>query len=173
MRTLKFLLIVFVILFACFFLVKDRVVINPTSSMAIGLYWRYDKLELERGDIVLACLPDTPESRLFIDRGYFYAVSCPGGRGKILKRVSGIPGDDVSISQLGVTINGQRIKNSVPLVLDSRGRKMPYLSISKQLKANEYILTGENALSLDSRYFGPIKREQILFPVRPLWISGG
>ena len=91
MKVLKVLTFVFTGLFAVFFFVKDRIVINPTASMPIGIYWRYDKPVLERGDIVLACLPDSRESRLFIDRGYLYGVSCPGGHGKILKTIKGIP----------------------------------------------------------------------------------
>lgn len=168
MKILKTLTIVFTGLFVLFWFAKDRIVINPTASMPIGIYWRYDKSMLERGDIVLACLPDSPESRLFIDRGYLYGVSCPGGHGKILKTIRGIPGDQVIISRFGVTINGKRIENSLPQSKDRLGREMPVKDIRKTLSENEYVLMGIHPQSLDSRYLGPIFKKQILFPVKPL-----
>lgn len=168
MKILKTLTIVFTGLFVLFWFVKDRIVINPTASMPIGIYWRYDKPILERGDIVLACLPDSSESRLFIDRGYLYGVSCPGGHGKILKIIRGIPGDKVMISRFGVTINGKRIENSLPQTNDSLGREMPLKDIHRTLNEKEYVLMGNHPQSLDSRYLGPILEEQILFPVKPL-----
>lgn len=171
MKVLKVLMFVFAGLFAVFFFVKDRIVINPTASMPIGIYWRYDKPVLERGDIVLACLPDSQEARLFIERGYLYGVSCPGGRGKVLKTIQGMPGDDVVINQFGVSINGKRIANSLPQSKDRFGRKMPQTNLHRKLKDNEYILIGNHPLSLDSRYLGPIMKSQILFSVKPLHIS--
>ena len=167
MKVLKVLMFVFAGLFAVFFFVKDRIVINPTASMPIGIYWRYDKPVLERGDIVLACLPDSRESRLFIDRGYLYGVSCPGGHGKILKTIKGIPGDEVLINRFGVLVNGERVANSLPQSEDSFGRKMPIYDLQRTLKDDEFILMGEHSLSLDSRYLGPINRAQIMFPVKP------
>lgn len=168
MKVLKVLMFVFAGLFAVFFFVKDRIVINPTASMPIGIYWRYDKPVLERGDIVLACLPDSQEARLFIERGYLYGVSCPRGRGKILKKIRGVPGDEVLIGRLGVSINGKRIANSLPQSEDRIGRKMPIYDLQRTLKGDEFILMGEHPLSLDSRYLGPIRKDQILFPVKPL-----
>lgn len=168
MKVLKVLTFVFTVLFAVFFFMKDRIVINPTASMPIGIYWRYDKPVLERGDIVLVCLPDSHEGRLFIDRGYLYGVSCPGGRGKVLKIIRGVPGDEVLISRLGVSINGKRIANSLPQSKDRAGREMPIYDLQRTLKDGEFILMGEHPLSLDSRYFGPIRKVQILFPVKPI-----
>ena len=172
MKVLKVLTFIFTGLFAVFFFVKDRIVINPTASMPIGIYWRYDKPVLERGDIVLACLPDSRESRLFIDRGYLYGVSCPGGHGKILKTIRGVPGDEVLINRFGVLVNGERVANSLPQSEDSLGRKMPVKNLQRTLKENEYILMGEHPLSLDSRYLGPIHKVQILFSVRFLNLNG-
>ena len=147
MKILKTLTIVFTGLFVLFWFAKDRIVINPTASMPIGIYWRYDKSMLERGDIVLACLPDSLESRLFIDRGYLYGISCQGGHGKILKTIQGMPGDDVVINQFGVSINGKRIANSLPQSKDRFGRKMPQTNLHRKLKDNEYILIGITLIS--------------------------
>ncbi len=170
MKVLKLLTLIFTVLFFVFCFAKDRIVINPTASMPIGVYWRTDK-PLERGDVVLACLPNNTIGKLFLERGYLYGISCGDSKGKILKQIVGIPGDKVVINQFGITINGKRIETSMPQHIDSQGRKMPLGKVEKVLEVDEYILMGRHPLSLDSRYLGTFSRKQILFPVRYLGLS--
>lgn len=170
MKTLRILTFVFTGLFIFFVFAKDKIGINPSASMPRGIYWRCDKSLLEKGDIVLACLPDTSDARLFIKRGYLYGEGCRGGHGKILKIIQGIPGDEVLINRLGVSIEGERVPNSLPQLEDSLGRKMPLTTLQGRLKKDEYILMGIHPHSLDSRYLGAIERKQILFVVQPIFL---
>lgn len=78
----------------------------------------------------------------------------------LIKRVIGLPGDTVEISEGKPLVNG--------VVLDEpyvHGALTPCGTVCAPVKlaANEYFVMGDNrANSLDSRYFGPIPANQIV-----------
>lgn len=104
----------------------------------------------ERGDIVVFKYPKDPSQ-------YF------------IKRVIGLPGDKVKIQDNSVFINGTKLNETYlsegsETVLPLRG----YGDVT--LAADEYFLLGDNRTqSLDSRVFGPVKREYI---VGRTWLRG-
>lgn len=74
---------------------------------------------------------------------------------KIIKRVIGMPGDTVEIKNDRIFINDKKIKDE-----HAFGKTSDYSLIT--LKADEYFVLGDNRLvSKDSRYFGPVKKEDI------------
>ena len=86
-----------------------------------------------------------------------------------IKRVIGRPGETVKIQDNGVYINGTKLNEaylpeSTETVLPLRG----YGEIT--LASDEYFLLGDNrSQSLDSRIFGPVKRDLI---IGRTWIRG-
>ena len=79
---------------------------NLTSSLPIGLYRvTRDSPTLERGAIVLYCLPPTvadfAHHRGYVPRG----GHCPGGLTPIGKIVAALPGDTVVLTRDGVKVN--------------------------------------------------------------------
>ncbi len=71
------------------------------------------------------------------------------------KRIRGVPGDVVEIKDDYIYINNQiegKIDFNIPVKIKEK----------YTLKDGEYILLGENDNSLDSRYYGVIKKENIL-----------
>ena len=99
----------------------------------------------ERGDIVICHYPDGKNGE-YGDRHY-------------VKRVIGLPGEVISIKDGYVYINGEPLDE--PYIASERRSKenmREYL-----LGEDEYFVMGDNrANSKDSRYVGPIDREQIL-----------
>jgi type IV secretory pathway protease TraF len=79
----------------------NRLIVNRTHSLPVGLYYWSD-VPIKKGSIVLF-KPDqsTPLEQLGIERGY-EACELP-----LLKRVVALAGDVVSVSSSGVSINGQ------------------------------------------------------------------
>lgn len=72
---------------------------------------------------------------------------------RVIKRVFGVPGDTIYLSEDGVIINGITIR---PYEYDG-------LETSYTLKDDEYFVMGDNQFeSADSRIFGPITFEQII-----------
>src|SRR5665811_55764 len=123
-------------------LIGDRVLVDRIS-------WRFS--QPERGDIVVFHPPfDGPV---------------------LIKRIIGLPGDEISLSGGFVYINGRRLDE--PYVRLVNGRQEPSESFSNGLPwslqepyrvlAGSYFVMGDNRTdSGDSRDFGPIKREQFV-----------
>jgi len=88
-----------------------------------------------------------------------------------IKRVLGVPGDKVLFDPPGVRVNGLLLPNP-PFFARMTARTNGYggyfamgshgVSTPVELKAGEFVVAGDNsANSLDSRYYGPIRRQQI------------
>lgn len=74
---------------------------------------------------------------------------------KIIKRVIGLPGETVAIKKGKIYINNKIIDDEY-----AYGQTSDYNKVT--LKDDEYFILGDNRLiSKDSRYFGPIKDNEI------------
>jgi signal peptidase I len=121
-------------------LVSDRIIVDKLSAL-----WR----PLQRGDIVV----------------FFPPVAGEENR-RWIKRVIGLPGDTIDISNGIVYINGQRleepyIKSTPPYSV----RPVTLKTDDPATKANEaeYYLLGDNRMnSRDSHRWGPCTRDRII-----------
>lgn len=77
---------------------------------------------------------------------------------KYIKRIIGLPGETIQISNNEIKINGQRIKEEyIPHDFKTFGE------IKIRLKADQFFVLGDNReLSNDSRIWGPLERSQII-----------
>ncbi len=148
--------------------------VNRTNSLPKGLYWRVQKPP-ERGDIV-AFWPDGSEPfRIARDRGYIlpgvYNKIDGVGYGLMLKRLMGIPGDIVSITDDGIVVNGRLLPNSMPLSHDNVGDPLPIVRITDyQLADHEALFVSDHLpRSYDARYFGVQNMRQIVEVVVPVY----
>lgn len=106
----------------------------------------------ERGDIVVFRYPNDP-SQFFI------------------KRVIGMPGETVEITNGIVKVFNDSHPNGFTLP-EQDYLEQPYTATTRNvtLKSDEYFVLGDNrTASLDSRYFGPVKRDSI---VGRVWLRG-
>lgn len=96
--------------------------------------------QLRRGDIVIFRHPADP-SKSFI------------------KRVVGLPGELIEISDGKVLVNGQSLQENY---LDSQLNTFPYKGIATRIPEGKYYVMGDNRdNSNDSRFWGPLSRELI------------
>jgi conjugative transfer signal peptidase TraF len=149
MRKLVALIVIAVI--ASSILFGNRLIINRTHSLPVGLYYWSD-VPIKKGSIVLF-KPDhsTPLEQLGIERGY-EARELP-----LLKRVVALAGGVVSVSSSGVTVNGKVLPNSAPLLCDEAGRPLAMAQLDRfTLGTEQAFLMGVTPTSWDSRYFGPV-----------------
>jgi len=58
------------------------------------------------------------------ERGYIPAGACPGGHEPLVKPVAAVAGDRVTVTALGIAVNGEPIAQSAPLDEDSAGRPL-------------------------------------------------
>jgi len=95
------------------------------------------------------------------ERGEIIVFKLPQ-RQRLIKRIIGLPGETIEISGGKIKI----INSKGEFILDEK----KYLSstdsfgeLKISLKENEYFVLGDNRLhSLDSRIFGPVKKDQIV-----------
>lgn len=77
----------------------------------------------------------------------------------LVKRVVGLPGENVQIIENVIYINGEPIKDAVNVNMDDYGLAANAI----ELKEDEYLVLGDNRNnSRDSREFGAISKEDIL-----------
>jgi conjugative transfer signal peptidase TraF len=74
----------------------------------------------------------------------------------------------VVIGSSGITIDGRLQAHSAPRPRDAAKRALPQLAFDHRLSKDQLVVMGDTPDSFDSRYFGPIRRDQVLTVVRPL-----
>jgi hypothetical protein len=86
----------------------------------------------------------------------------------------GVPGDTVELRGWGVWINGVPLANGRVLARDRAGREMPHPRWSRRVLGNdEYWLQSTHSdRSFDSRYYGPVRRPQIMDRRHPVLVGG-
>ncbi len=141
--------------------------INLSESMPIGLY-REVSHPLIVGDIVSVCLPEEI-AREGMMRGYIGVGRCANNSQPLVKQVIAMGGDVVRITPNQIFINGKLIPQSKTQILDESGRTLPAISRGTyQLQESQVWLQGiGHQNSWDSRYYGPIEKEQITSIVKP------
>jgi conjugative transfer signal peptidase TraF len=147
-----------------------KIILSPSVPMGI---WHVSKLSrpLRRGDFVWFCPPDRPFFRQARERGYLQPGDCPGNYLHLIKPVTAIQGDIVQVGLEGIRINGQLLKNSMPLRKDSSGRLLRSQSGSfKVLLHTAWVISSFHRYSYDSRYFGTIDLCQIEEEAHPVWL---
>ena len=165
---------------------KNRYVFNISESLPIGIYQKLEDKNFQKGDLVIL---DIPKERMdfMISRGYI-----DGNMLKtMLKRIEGVEGEtfkvltveelkgslfsennefsSIEISSLSkkFLVKENKILGSISN-FDSRGRQLPQIKSPLILNKDEFFVMGESDNSFDSRYFGKIKKEEILYKVKPI-----
>jgi signal peptidase I len=127
--------------------VGDRILVNKLSYHLHGV---------GRGDIVVFSRPP--------------AENCGGPQvNDLVKRVIGLPGETLSLSDGNVYVDGRRLDESwLPASAQGVTRPGPggtlySLQHAYKVPANDYFVMGDNRTdSCDSRYWGPISRSLIV-----------
>jgi signal peptidase I len=117
------------------------------SDRVLANRFIYHLKDPERGDIVVFETPPTAR------------VQCGAG-GTFVKRIVGLPGERVEVSQDGfVTINGRRLDESDYIEPRRRGGEGDSLTVPK----GRYYLLGDNRQkSCDSRVWGALEEDRII-----------
>ena len=147
--------------------------INLTDSEPIGLW----KLEPRQGAIVPGqqisiCPSDAAVFQLARSRGYVPSGKCSGDYAPLFKTVVAVPGDRVTISATGLSVNGTHIINSAPLTKDRKGSPMPSLRYDHYQVAPDslWLVSSFNSQSFDSRYFGPLPIRLVEGTLQPMLV---
>lgn len=140
----------------------DKFIWNRTESAPTGLYWCLDRApEKQEWAVVSAGAP----SSIWIAERNYLAPGWP-----IIKRVAGVAGDKICRHGTMVKINNKRVATA--MARDGEGRALPAWSGCFILAPNEFFLLNDHPKSLDGRYFGATKKEDVSGAARLLIRTG-
>lgn len=149
--------------FAPFLGQQKRLIWNRTASAPIGLYWVKDgPITYDRWAVLS---PKSDASEWAEHNGY------AGKDWPLLKATAGLPGDKICRENETILINGE--VRAIALEQDGLQRDLPVWSGCRVLAADEIFLLNNHPKSLDGRYFGVTKLEDVdgsavlLFEVSP------
>ena len=85
-----------------------------------------------------------------------------------VKKVGCSPGDQLSIVPERKFFCGKR-ELGTALDTDSKGRTLPLFQWNGTVPQDSYFMVGANPRSFDSKYFGFVHADEILYKVLPIW----
>jgi conjugative transfer signal peptidase TraF len=146
--------------------------INVSESLPLGIYRVVgDGRSVERGSIVVVCLPGT-WSRFALERAILGRGDCPGGTYGLGKIVVAVEGDEVIIFRDRLLIGATLMISGAILERDEHG-PIPHHPWGRHtLRRGQIWLYSCHPSAFDSRYFGPVNEEAIVWTVRPVLTKG-
>ncbi len=87
---------------------------------------------------------------------------------RLVKKVGCCPGDFLSNGSGRTFFCGDNALG-IALETDSKGRALPVFQFSGPVPENSYFMVGTNPRSFDSKYFGFVHADDILYKALPLW----
>ena len=143
---------------------------NASPSMPTGI-WRVAPLQgpPTRQQAVALCLPEAA-ARLGRERGYLDYGDCPGQAEMLIKTIAAIPGDRVTVSDDGISINGEPVADSKPLASDEAGRPLKSTDKGVYVVANNevWVISSRDPRSYDSRYWGSVHLSELRGSANPV-----
>ena len=139
-----------------------RLLWNASASSPLGLYGVYPGAAIRRGDWVVAWPPrgvrGLAAQRRYLPRGV-----------PLVKRVAGVPGDQICAVGDMIAIDGRRAVTR--RTVDALARPMPAWQGCVTLRDGAvFLLVPGVSASFDGRYFGPTASGDIIGKATPLWL---
>jgi conjugative transfer signal peptidase TraF len=142
--------------------IAPRFIYNPSASAPRGWYRVSPAVGLKVDDYVLVNLPLSAR-RLAAERGYL-PETVP-----LLKRIGALSDQFVCVRGRSLWIDGELA--AIALIHDRGGRELIEWHDCRVLAPDEILLLSRNnPASFDSRYFGPIHRNQVIGKATPDWV---
>ena len=132
--------------------------INPTDSIETGIYRNALISNFSKGNYVSY----KPEAKFQKYIGTNYNLKKRGKEITVLKKIAASEGDVVEIKNYDIYINGEKSGRVIKL----KGLTENLPNMRKTLSKDEYFLIGETPDSFDSRYFGTVKKKDIISEIK-------
>ena len=148
-------------LFLTIFTVEKHILVAVTPSVNKRVFFAYKQLHpvFRTGDFVTF----NEKSRLdmFVKKGHLKNIHT------LVKQIGCSPGELLSQSTRNWYCNGKYVGTA--LLEDSKGRRLPQFNFDGIVPAGSYFMVGTNPRSFDSKYYGFIHANEIIYKDIPLW----
>lgn len=134
---------------------------NATASAPEGLYRLQPGAVWRRGDLV--AVRPTPNLAGWLDRRGYVPIGV-----LLIKRVGALAPSTACRTGAAITVDGVAVAQARSR--DRVGRRLPVWSGCRRLTAADVFLLNPDEGSLDSRYLGPLSRQNVVGRVTPLWL---
>ena len=140
---------------------------NYSDSVPVGLYRSQPEANAPFAGICL----DSNTLRSAFDGGLkLEPGECPDGHQPILKTVYRATAESpIVLDSQGFTIAGAPIGNTAPKAFSKAGKPLAHYAFGVHT-SGLWAISGYSRDSFDSRYFGPISRENVRFYAKPLLV---
>ncbi|MGB3222834.1 MAG: S26 family signal peptidase [Desulforhopalus sp.] len=137
----------------------ERLIVSTSPSLEHRIFFltRSDR-DIKLGDYLVFRHEDTRFVRKGLD----------SGNDRMIKKVGCRPGDILSTDLERNYYCGQKLLGTA-LPTDSKGRSLPQFQFSGLVPENSYFMVGTNSRSFDSKYFGFVDADDILYKALPIW----
>ncbi len=136
-----------------------RIIVSTSPSLEHRIFFLTKaKHEIKLGDYLVFRHEDT----------HFVQKGLDEENDRMIKKVGCLPGEILSTDVERIYFCGQRLLG-VALQTDSKGRSLPQLQFSGPVPEDSYFMVGTNPRSFDSKYFGFVHADDILYKALPLW----
>ena len=137
----------------------ERIIVSTSPSLNHRVFFlTRTKDTIENGDYLVFKHHDTN----FVRKGL------NSHNDHFVKKVGCSPGDQLSIDPERKFFCGHR-ELGTALDTDSKGRALPLFQFNGKVPQDNYFMVGANPRSFDSKYFGFVHADEILYKVLPLW----
>ena len=137
----------------------ERLIWNRSASAPEGFYWRYDRPPTRDDCAVVS--PKSEAARWAREHGY------TGENWPLIKRVAGLPGDEICRHGDTIFINGEA--RAEARHQSSNGIELHVWAGCRRLNASQIFLLNDHPASLDGRYFGPTPSAHISGSASLIW----
>lgn len=155
---------------------RAGLIINLTPSLPIGIYRRTQLHRLYDGETVEACPPAAKGNRAIrqaVKRGWLLRTPhsrCADGLVPFLKDVAATPGQIVTESQNGLSVDGRKLPHTAVKQKSTHGRPIDHYKFGryKVTAGRVWLYDNHSPWAYDSRYWGPVTVSRVLFHIQPI-----
>ena len=137
----------------------ERIIVSTSPSLEHRIFFlTKTKTPIKKGDYLVFKHKDTNFVRKGLDQD----------NDRLVKEVGCSPGEMLSVNTKKTFFCGSK-KLGTALEADSKGRFLPVFNYTGVVPESSYFMVGTNPRSFDSRYFGFIHADKILYKALPIW----
>jgi len=140
----------------------ERIIVSTSPSLQYRVFFliktKINK-KVETGDYLVFRHKDTR----FIHKGLDQENN------RLVKKVGCSPGDVLTRDAVKKEYFCGQTSLGTALTIDSKGRTLPSFQFTGPIPEGSYFVVGSNPRSFDSKYFGFVHADEILYKALPLW----